>query len=217
MMQQLKELKKEMVNTPEEILSRIEVYVRSVCENDHTGHDWLHILRVYNQAISLANEERADGFIVAMSALLHDVWDHKLGFSDAQREVCFRELCHTLSISLSVSQIASIIEIINSVSYKRGENKNAPVTLEAKIVQDADRLDALGAIGIARTFAFGGAHQRPIYNLESDGEDSLSHFYQKLLKLQDLMHTKTAREKAKELHAFMELYLKQFHKELGSH
>ena len=170
---------------------------------------------MYHLALKIAEIECAQSFIVAISALLHDVWDHKLGFSDKDRALNIRALLSNCDETLNPDQMDQIVDIVNSVSFKKGQNHNVPESLEAKIVQDADRLDALGAVGIARTFAFGGAHNRPMYlhNMQGERTDSVGHFYEKLFLLKDRMNTETAKTIANERHRFMVDYMDQFYKE----
>lgn len=190
-------------------------FVKSQCLEDSTGHDWHHVQRVHQLAIHLALAEGADPIVVAHAALLHDVWDHKLGFSESDQDQGVSNALTFYAPTLSQTQCEAIVLAIASVSYKGGRNPHSAQSLEAKIVQDADRLDALGAIGIARTFAYGGSRNRPLYAASGKaGHDSLQHFEDKLLKLKDLMHTNTAKVIALERHQFMETYLAQFYKEL---
>ncbi len=170
-----------------------------------TGHDYYHIERVVKMAKRIAQEENADLFLVELSAWLHDLGDYKLHNGvDRAAELISGFL---LLQGLGSETIKKVLEIVSQVSFSKG---NAPTTLEAKIVQDADRLDALGAIGLARTFAYGGSKQREIYNPESPEETSIQHFYDKLLKLKGLMNTDAAKKLAEERHLFLEQFLERF-------
>lgn len=181
------------------MIEAAKAFIESIFRGNSGGHDAAHTLRVYKNAIMIADREHAcDREIVALAALLHDVDDHKLfnthdnanarGFLEAQ--------------GVSQERISMILEIVNSVSFSRNRGKR-PVTLEGMIVQDADRLDAIGAVGIARAFAFGGEHGRTI-------DASVQHFYDKLLLLKDEMNTLTAKKIAEERHAFMLSFLKEY-------
>lgn len=189
-------------------LQAITEYAEHIFQSDTTGHDYAHMKRVARTARQIAEEEGADVFLCEAAGLLHDVGDHKL-FSDT--EAVHRKMADFLhSIGLAKKEVTDILSIINGVSFSKGVKR--PELLEGRIVQDADRLDAIGAIGIARTFAYGGSKNRPMH-AEGDDQTSIQHFYDKLLKLKDLMHTEAARGIAEERHAFMEAFLVQFYKE----
>lgn len=206
-----------------EIILRTENYVRQILEDDHSGHDWWHIVRVRNIAIELAVKEEANQFIVELAALLHDVADEKL-IKDEEEGIKQIENWLT-NLTVSSEDVNHIIEIIKNMSFKGGNN--APLqTIEGKIVQDADRLDAIGAIGIARTFAFAGSRGSLIYDPTIEIRESMTkeeyrngkstainHFYEKLLKLSKLMNTDSAKQMAEGRHRFMEEYLDQFYRE----
>jgi uncharacterized protein len=204
------------------LLERAITYIKVIFENDYSGHDFYHSLRVYKIATRIAEIEQADILLVQLAALLHDTDDAKLFETSKQ-------LSHAISFmeqnQVSQETIAAVCHIISEVSYK-GKESVKPSNLEGMIVQDADRLDAIGAIGIARTFAYGGSRNRIIYNpdenplLEMTKEQyvnnkgtSINHFYEKLLKLKDLMNTNTARKIAEERHKFMNAFLEQFYDE----
>ena len=180
-------------------------YVRDLFQNNYGGHDAEHTLRVYHNAMLIAEHEtECDKEIVALAALLHDADDHKLFHTENNanaRGFLERQ-------GMEQSRIARICEAINSVSFSQNRGKR-PETLEGCIVQDADRLDAIGAIGIARTFAFGGEHGRPI-------QDSINHFHEKLLLLKDEMNTQTAKALAEERHLFMVSFLEELARETGN-
>ena len=198
-------------------------YVKNIFENDYSGHDFYHTLRVYRMATYLAEKENADMEIVQLAALLHDVDDRKLSpetYHSKDRTIIFLKK-HGVGLPV----INRICGILNEVSYA-GKDSIVPTTIEGKCVQDADRLDALGAIGIARTFAYGGTHNRKIYdpnikpNEEMDCKEyyanestSLNHFYEKLFKLENLMNTDSAKIIAKKRNNIMQDYVNEFFRE----
>lgn len=170
-----------MIDQQQFIINEALIYLKEILGNDVTGHDYFHALRVYKTAILIANEYHANKYIIALAAILHDLDGKKL----------FNGSMH-VNRFLSKHQIKEkdqINEIINHMSFSAQMNGKTVDTIEGQIVQDADRLEALGAIGIARCFAYGGASQRPIYLGSKDDNSSIAHFYQKLLKLPDLMNT----------------------------
>ncbi len=189
------------------------------------GHDWWHIYRVWNLAKAINKIEHANGFIVELGALLHDIADSK--FYDGDEEIgpkTAREFLNKLSVDKET--IKHVENIIANISFKGGKHKQQFRSKELDIVQDADRLDALGAIGIARTFNYGGHKGREIYNpdikanlnmtkeeYKHSSAPSLNHFYEKLLLLKDMMNTKTAKAMAKHRHSFMEEFLDEFYSE----
>ena len=201
-----------------------EAFVKTELGRDSSGHDWHHIDRVRKNArLIWSKEKQGDWFIIEMAALLHDIPDDKLNESE---EAGWAKLDSFLqSIQLDNDTSSKIKSCIETVSYKGGRVIELD-SIEAEIVQDADRLDALGAIGIARTFAFGGKKGHPIYepDLNVRGQmsleeyrngdsSSINHFYEKLLKLKDKMNTEQARQLAEERHRFMETFLDQFYSE----
>jgi uncharacterized protein len=201
-----------------------EEFVKAELGKDSSGHDWHHIDRVRKNAhLIWSKEQKGDWFIIEMAALLHDIPDDKLNESE---EAGWMKLDSFLqSIQLDSETSSRIKSCIETVSYKGGRVIELG-SIEAEIVQDADRLDALGAIGIARTFAFGGKKGHPIYepDLNVRGQmtmeeyrngdsSSVNHFYEKLLKLKDKMNTEQAKQLAEERHKFMETFLEQFYSE----
>ncbi len=199
--------------------------VKKLQLKESSGHDWWHTLRVYNNAIDIAKNESDETInmqVVELGALMHDFADHKFGYTDEDRT----RMIYDFLIDRNVDEetINEVVYIANNISFKGGRNKVKLKSIESKIVQDADRLDAIGAIGIARTFAYGGHADRIIYNPDLDREnlenkesdvepDTIYHFYEKLLLLKDRMNTEYGTAKAKERHIFMEAYLKQFYEE----
>ncbi|WP_188453905.1 HD domain-containing protein [Virgibacillus oceani] len=192
----------------EKQLKSIREYVKNIFQDDATGHDYFHMKRVAKVAKLIAEKENADSFVTEAAGLLHDVGDHKL-FNNPSA-VLDEMYLFLKSIHVQDDDIEKIKIAMKDVSFSKG---NVPVTLEGKIVQDADRIDAIGAIGIARTFAFGGAKGQLIYHDAHNESTSIQHFHDKLLKLKELIHTTTAKKMANERHAFMEAFLKEFHRE----
>ena len=179
-------------------------YIEDLFRGNAGGHDAAHSLRVYRNAMMIAeNEEEADPEIVALAALLHDADDHKLFHTENNAN----SRSFLAENQMPEEKIDQICTAINSVSFSRNRGKT-PETPEGKIVQDADRLDALGAIGIARTFAYGGEHGRPL-------QESVQHFHDKLLLLKDSMNTETGRQLAEQRHTFLESFLRELWEEIG--
>ena len=187
----------------EELINRAIEYIRELFDGNAGGHDAAHSIRVYRNALQIAEKESAcDLTVVSMAALLHDVDDHKL--FDTENNANARVFLERNAVP--DDSIEEICAVINAVSFSRNRGKH-PDTIEAKIVQDADRLDALGAIGIARTFAYGGEHGRSI-------EESVQHFYDKLFLIKDELNTVSAREIASKRHEFLEAYISELKDEL---
>ena len=207
----------------EEQINLTKEFVHTQLENEVSGHDWWHIVRVAEMAKRIAEHEKANLFICEMAALLHDIADEKLNDSEVEG---LKKVTNWLeSIELDEEEANDINDIISTMSFKGGDQPRLQ-TLEGRIVQDADRLDAIGAIGIARTFAYAGAKGDIIYNpaisprvkmtkeeYRNGQSTAINHFYEKLLKLKQLMNTDYAKAIAEERHAFMEEYLKMFFKE----
>ena len=204
------------------IVKKTKEFVKAKLEGEGSGHDWWHIVRVYNNALDIAEKEgtfyegNIDVFVVELGALLHDVADHKFGYSDKDRKEIISNFLMELGVQNEI--IEHVVYIANNISFKGGKNKHKMETIEGEIVQDADRLDAIGAIGIGRTFAYGGYKKRVMYNPDcnlkiEDSEDTISHFYEKLLLLKDRMNTKTGYKKAQNRHRVMEEFLENFHSE----
>ena len=189
------------------IIEKAREFARETFAKDSSGHDFYHTLRVHALSRTIALEEGADVAVVELAALLHDVDDHKLSPDTAEgkdRAVAFLQ-----AQGVAPQLIDRIVRIIDQISFSR--NTLPPDSLEGKCVQDADRLDAIGAIGIARTFAFGGSHCRALHDPEGkDKSSSIAHFYDKLLLLKDRMNTQTGRRLAQQRHEFLENYLAEF-------
>jgi uncharacterized protein len=205
-------------------VEKVTDYLKPKFSDDVSGHDWHHLERVRRLSLYIAKQEGlTDLHSIELAALLHDVSDEKL---NDNRESGQKKLENILLLlDLTDKEREKIQAVIASVSFKGG-NETAITEIEAKVVRDADRLDAIGAIGIARTFAYGGSKGNPLFNPElrvrenmtieeyRNGETStIHHFYEKLLKLKNLMCTETGRKLAEERHAFMENFLQQFFKE----
>ncbi|CCV64292.1 similar to metal dependent phosphohydrolase [Alteracholeplasma palmae J233] len=193
-----------------EILTIVEDYVKKGSIQDLSAHDFYHIKRVKDTALLINQEEKQDAFVITMIALLHDVYDHKF-YPDLNIEQALFQLLEKLKVKAFIENETAKEICYNAanISFKNGKN-NATLSMNGKIVQDADRLDAIGAIAIARTFAYGGSKNRLIYDPENQGLDTISHFYEKLLKLKDLMNTEVGKKIALKRHEFMKKNLEQF-------
>ena len=192
------------------MINKAMEYARQIFAGDGSGHDFDHTLRVYHMAARIAGEEGADVEMVALAALLHDVDDHKLSPETCEHKD--RAVAFLKSQGVDEQKIHRIVEIISEISFSAGNGR--PSTLEGMCVQDADRLDAIGAIGIGRAFAFGGSRGRRMH--DPDGLDktaTVEHFYDKLFKLKDLMTTPTGKSLAQQRDKFMHSFLEQFYAE----
>ena len=214
--------------TDTEIVEQTIAFVKETLKGAEGGHDWFHIERVFKNTLLLAKEEKVDVLVVSLGALLHDIADAKFNNGD---ETVGPKLAQQFLSDLKVNEktINHVIKIIENISFKNSleiteEEKFS--SLELEVVQDADRLDALGAIGIARAFNYGGFKNRALYNPEiapnlkmskeeykKSSAPTLNHFYEKLLLLKDKMNTKTGTKLAGERHQYMVDFLKQFYKE----
>lgn len=209
------------------IVEKTRAFIQKKLSGEGSGHDWLHIERVWKNAQKIALKEKANSYVVELAALLHDIADWKFHGGDLSagpREA--RLWLEKWKVPEDV--IAHVCQIIETASFKGAKVKAQLYSLEAQVVQDADRLDAIGAIGIARTFAYGGSKGREIYNpkikpqmhrsfeqyKKSQGP-TINHFYEKLLLLKDRMNTPTAKALAKQRHMVMERFLDQFYSEVG--
>ncbi len=213
----------------EKIIEATIEFVKDRLKNAEGGHDWWHIYRVWKTAKQIAKSERVDNFIMELGALLHDIADSK--FNDGDETIGPKIANDFLELQrLDKKVIVHVNEIIKNISFKGGKEIQKFKSAELDVIQDADRLDALGAIGIARTFNYGGFKNREIYNPEippnltmtkeeykNSTAPTINHFYEKLLLLKDRMNTETGKRMAEERHKFMEEYLKQFYKEWGSY
>jgi uncharacterized protein len=207
------------------IIDKTILFVKKQLHDAEGGHDWFHIERVYKNAVLIAQEEDCDVTVVKLGALLHDIADSK--FHDGDEEIG-PKMARTFLESENVSEgiIEHVVQIIRNISFKGGNFEKTFSSIELEIVQDADRLDALGAIGIARAFNYGGYRNQQLYNpliapkLNMTKEEykknlspTLNHFYEKLLLLKNKMNTETGKKLAQERHRFMETFLSQFYAE----
>ncbi|MGD0519592.1 MAG: HD domain-containing protein [Thermoguttaceae bacterium] len=207
------------------IIERTANHVKAALSGDGSGHDWWHIERVWRMAKRIGHVEGADMLVVELAALLHDIADWKAHGGDSSIGPTMA-MDWLTSLGLDSNIIQHVGQIIADISFKGAGVEEPVLSLEGQIVQDADRLDAIGAIGIARAFAYGGAKGRTIYDpatkpaehrtseefLKSDGT-TINHFYEKLLLLKDRMNTATGRAIAERRHRFMEDYLQRFYEE----
>jgi len=190
-------------------LAKIHDYVYVLFHDDSTGHDYYHMKRVAKMAKFISSEERGDTFISEAAGWLHDIGDKKLFNTPVE---AIKEMNTFLrDIQISDHEIHQIQVAMKDVSFSKGDK--TPTTLEGKIVQDADRLDALGAIGIARTFAYGGARNQLIHHPDKQDKTSIQHFYDKLLLLKDKMNTSTGKSLAMKRHIIMMEFLDHFYEE----
>lgn len=213
-----------LIFSKEQVLESAREWARSVHEQDASGHDFWHIIRVANNARTIAEHTGANSFLCELTAYLHDIADEKI---TSNPETSKQQIIQFLETKrMSPDDIHHIIEIISTMSYKGGANTQPMRTLEGQVVQDADRLDAIGAIGIARVMAYSGDKGRPIHDptiavrekmtvaeYRSSRGTGINHFYEKLLKLKDLMNTDYAKKLAEGRHQFMEEFLNQFYAE----
>jgi uncharacterized protein len=209
------------------IIERTIEFVKKELKDAEGGHDWFHIERVFKNTILISKEEKADVFIVSLAALLHDIADPK--FHNGNEKIGPKKAKKFLISQKVPSEIGKhVVKIIKHISFKNTFDKSKKKfnSNELEVVQDADRLDAIGAIGIARCFNYGGFKNRALYNPEvrpnltmtkeeykNSDSPTINHFYEKLLLLKDKMNTETGKKIAESRHQFMELYLKQFYDE----
>ncbi len=215
----------ELTDAQQKIVDQTAAHVRSQMEGDSSGHDWWHVWRVWQNSLFISRTENADRFVTELAALLHDIADWK--FHDGDDSAGPKAARAWLSEqSIGESVIDHVCDIVATVSFKGAGVETPMATLEGKIVQDADRLEAIGAIGIARCFAFGGAKGRLMHDPDDPPElhasfddykkksgPSINHFYEKLLLLKDRMNTETGLKLAAQRHQVLEEFLEQFHAE----
>ena len=211
--------------TSEKIINNTIAFVKAELANAEGGHDWFHTLRVYNNSLLIAKKENVDVFVVQLGALLHDIADSKFhGGEETIGPKKAREFLFKQNVDSKV--IEHVIQIIENISFKGGNEAPKFKSPELDVIQDADRLDAIGAIGIARAFNYGGFKNRPLYNpdikpnlnmtkdeYKTSKAPTINHFYEKLLLLKDRMNTKTGKKIALERHRYMEGFLDQFYGE----
>jgi len=210
----------------EEVVAKTAEFIKNKFANDSTGHDWWHMYRVWQLAKHIAaGEKGADMLVVELAVLLHDIADHKLHGGDTEPgAIAARRWLQSLKVDKQTTD--HVENIVRHVSFKSADTQNELDTLEGQVVHDADKLDAMGAIGIARVFSFGGANGRLIYDPDQPplenynyelaklkNTSAVHHFYEKLLILKDRMYTKTGKQMAKHRHKFMEDYLEEFYAE----
>ena len=212
------------MNNPD-LIAKTILFVKEKLKNAEGGHDWFHIERVFKNAILISKNEICDTTIVQLGALLHDIADSK--FHNGDETVGPRVAREFLeSENVAEETIIHVVNIIENISYKGGNFEKKFTSIELDVVQDADRLDAIGAIGIARTFNYGGFKNRTLYDPEiapnssmtkeeykNNESPTLNHFYEKLLLLKDKMNTQTGKQIAQERHRYMEGFLAQFYAE----
>ena len=208
-----------------QIINNTILFVKNQLAHAEGGHDWFHIERVYKNALLIAEEEKCDLTVVKLGALLHDIADSKFhGGDETVGPITARTFLESQNVSEDI--ILHVIAIIENISFKGGNFEKKFNSKELEIVQDADRLDAIGAIGIARTFNYGGFKNRPLYNpniqpnlnmskeeYKNSESPTLNHFYEKLLLLKDKMNTETGKKIAQKRHDFMVTFLSQFYAE----
>ena len=204
------------------VIAKTETHIKETFSGEGTGHDWHHMDRVRKLALKIAEQTpEADASRVELIALLHDLGDHKFHNGTDQSDIAIGNFLR--SIHTSEKLIQAVVEDVQMISFKGAGAETKPPTLEGQIVQDADRLDAIGAIGIARAFAYGGSKHRPLYipgvtanhheNFEAyknDQSHTVNHFYEKLLLLKTRMNTLAGRQIAQQRHLYMEGFLQQF-------
>ncbi len=211
--------------TNPDLISKTILFVKEKLENAEGGHDWFHIERVFKNAVLISKNEVCDATVVKLGSLLHDVADSK--FHDGDETVgprIAREFLESENVDEEI--IAHVVNIIENISYKGGNFEKKFSSIELDVVQDADRLDAIGAIGIARTFNYGGFKNRALYDpkiapnssmtkeeYKKNNSPTLNHFYEKLLLLKDKMNTEAGKQIAQERHRYMEGFLAQFYAE----
>ena len=208
------------------LLQNTKTFVKQKLKNAEAGHDWFHIERVFNNSLLIAKSEICNLEVVQLAALLHDIADSKFHNGDESiGPKTAKIFLESQNVDLHI--IEHVVKIIENISFKGGHKSSDFNSIELQIVQDADRLDAIGAIGIARTFNFGGFKNRELYNPDIKPNLSMSkeqyknniaptinHFYEKLLLLKDKMNTETGKKLAQERHEFMKVFLEQFFKEV---
>lgn len=212
--------------TEQEIIESTEQYLIEQFSGEATGHDWFHIRRVWNLSKSIAEKEGdLDLFVVEMGALLHDIADHK--FHDGDDKIGPIKAREYLSqFEIDANKIERIVDIVKEISFKGMGVPTKMSSKEGEVVQDADRLDAMGAIGVARAFAYGGSKGRPIYDpvvkpvchtsfaaYKTSTAPTINHFYEKLLGLKDRLNTETGKSEGERRHKFMEDFLQNFYQD----
>jgi uncharacterized protein len=215
------------IATEDTVIEETIKFVKEKMSGDFSGHDWWHVKRVWDNARMLAKTEpKANTFIIDLAALLHDVADYKLVGEEISSDQVINDFLQPHQVNAEIIQ--AVCTIVNELSFKGAKVKTPMSTLEGMIVQDADRLDAIGAVGIARTFAYGGHFDQPMHvpgkkavmhesfeEYKNTKTTSINHFYEKLFLLKDLMNTAAAKELAEQRHQYMQGFVKQFLAECG--
>jgi uncharacterized protein len=215
-----------MIHTDADLIEATIAFVKETLKDAEGGHDWFHIQRVFNNTLLIAKDEKVNIIVVSLAALLHDIADSKF---HGGNEALGPKMAHDFLTKLQVDKncVEQVVKIIQNMSFKNSlGGKSDFNTIELQVVQDADRLDAIGAIGIARAFNYGGFKNRPLYDPEIQPNPNLTkevytkstsptinHFYEKLLLLKDQMNTNTGKKLAEQRHEFMLSYLEQFYAE----
>lgn len=213
------------MNDQNDIINKTKAFVKATLANAEGGHDWFHTQRVFNNALLISKNEKVDTFVVSLGALLHDIADSKFHNGDETiGPKMARKFLESLNVEYDI--IKHVVNIIENISFKGGNEAQKFRSAELDVIQDADRLDAIGAIGIARCFNYGGFKNRALYNPEmkpnlnmnkeeykSSDAPSINHFYEKLLLLKDRMNTQTGRDIAYQRHNYMLEFLDQFYRE----
>jgi len=212
-----------------DITEKTSEFVKKTLSGAEGGHDWWHIYRVLNNTRIIAAKEHADLLICELGALLHDIADPKFHNGDEKKGSLIAREFLALNL-IPENQILAVLDIIESISFSKERGNKIIKSIELQVVQDADRLDAMGAIGIARAFNYGGFKNRLMFDpsippkkytnsseYRNSNSPTLNHFHEKLLLLKDLMNTRTGREMAEKRHTFMLEFLKQFHEEWNGH
>ena len=207
------------------LIAKTKTFVQTTLQNAEGGHDWFHIERVYNNSLLIAKTEKCAIIVVQLAALLHDIADSKFhGGDESVGPATAQKFLESQNVSHEI--VSHVVKIIENISFKGGHKHSDFNSIELQIVQDADRLDAIGAVGIARTFNYGGFKNRALYNPEikpnlamtkdeykKNDAPTINHFYEKLLLLKDKMNTETGKNMAKDRHQFMVTFLSQFYAE----
>ncbi|MFC1625255.1 HD domain-containing protein [Patescibacteria group bacterium] len=205
------------------ILAETEEYIKRKLMGEGSGHDWWHIKRVQQIVVRIAKEEQADLFIVQLGALLHDISDWKFDKAKSTKSGMLLAKKWLEDHGVDNKVVEKVCDIVENASFKGAGVTDKLGSLEGRVVQDADRLDAVGAIGVGRTFAYGGYKNREMYNpdvkvkmaktfseYKKAGQTTINHFYEKLLLIKDRMNTKTGKKIAKHRHEFMQQFLQEF-------
>jgi len=198
-----------------EIVASLEQHVQKHMPPDPTGHDWPHVWRVLKNAEKINQVEKGDIFQITLIALTHDLYDHKF-FNGTQEEAEKQLLSLLINFKIENTIAIEVVKQVFNLSFKKGQTPREPLSKEGKIVQDADRIEAIGAIGIARAFAYGGFKNRLMNHEKNQAVPegtTFDHFFEKLLKLYDLLNTQTAKEMAKDRFDFMQEFAKRFEQE----